>query len=99
MRRGQDHAAALGASPSTAVRSKPELLLAALTLADVFLVPGTWPWVKGLQSVSVQGRALRNKWHTDQTVYDKTRPVAIPKFSLSLDPIPLLRPLGQRLLK
>lgn len=61
------------------ISQKPELLVAALTLAVVFqeLVPGTWPCMKGLQSVSVCTRAVGTKWHTDQKAYDKTRHVAI----------------------
>lgn len=58
--------------PALQILRKPELLVAALTLTIVFqeLVPGIWPCMKGLQSVSVQTRAVRTKWHTDQKAHD-----------------------------
>lgn len=58
--------------PALQILRKPELLVAALTLTVVFqeLVPGIWPCTKGLQSVSVQTRAVRTKWHTDQKAHD-----------------------------
>ncbi|XP_038016106.1 uncharacterized protein LOC119710779 [Motacilla alba alba] len=68
------------------ISQKPELLVAALTLTVVFqeLDLGPWPWVQGLQSVSVRTSAVGTKWHTDQKAYDKTIPVAITQmWSLS----------------